>query len=78
MEQRANLKVLVKLGQSPNECCKFFNEVYGKDVVSRTRVSNGTNVLRVAVRKWRMTPGQEDLLPQRPTKHRKNKAAGAD
>ena len=36
MEQRINLKFLVKLGK--NECFKLLKEVYGKDVMSRPRV----------------------------------------
>lgn len=38
MEQRINLKFLVKLRKSPTECFKLLKEVYGKDVMSRARV----------------------------------------
>ena len=38
MEQRINLKFLVKLRKSPTECFKLLTEVYGEDVMSRPRV----------------------------------------
>ena len=38
MEHRINLKFLVKLRKSPNECFKLLKEVYEKDVMSRPRV----------------------------------------
>ncbi|VVC39540.1 Hypothetical protein CINCED_3A020937 [Cinara cedri] len=38
IEQRVNLKFLVKLKKSPTECLKMLSEVYGKDTMSRTRV----------------------------------------
>ena len=38
MEQRINLKFLVKLSKSPTECFKLLKEVYGKDVTSKPRV----------------------------------------
>lgn len=37
IEQRINLKFLVKLKKSPTECLKMLTEVYGKDTMSRTR-----------------------------------------
>ena len=38
MEQRINLKFLVKLRKTPTECFKLFKEVYSEDVVSRTQI----------------------------------------
>ena len=38
MEQRINLKFLVKLRKSPTECFKLLTEVYGEDEMSRPRV----------------------------------------
>ena len=38
MEQRVNLKLLVKLGKNPNECVKLLQEAYGEDAMSKTRV----------------------------------------
>ena len=38
MEQRINLKFLVKLRKSPTECFILLTEVYGEDVMSRPKV----------------------------------------
>ena len=38
MEQRINLKFLVKLRKGPTECFKLLKEFYGKDLMSRPRV----------------------------------------
>jgi len=38
IEQRINLKFLVKLKKIPTECLKFLKEVYGEDVMSRTQI----------------------------------------
>ncbi|XP_066951259.1 platelet binding protein GspB-like isoform X9 [Macrobrachium rosenbergii] len=38
MEQRINLKKLVKLGKGPTECLKLLKEAYGEDAMSRPRV----------------------------------------
>ena len=38
MEERINLKFLVKLRKSPTECFKLLKEVYGEDVMSRTQI----------------------------------------
>jgi len=38
MEQRINLKFLVKLNKRPTECLKLLKEVYGEDVMSRTQI----------------------------------------
>lgn len=38
MEQRINLKFLVKLGKGPTECLKLLQEAYGEDAMSRPRV----------------------------------------
>ena len=38
MDQRINLKFLVKLGKCPAECLKLLKEVYGEHVMSKTRV----------------------------------------
>ena len=54
MEQRINLKFLVMLRKTPTECFKLPKEVYGEGVMSRPKSSNDTNILRKAVRKWRM------------------------
>ena len=62
IEQRINLKFLVKLRKTPTECFKLVKEVYGEDVMSRTQ--NGTNILRKAARKWRMIPRRDDLPQQ--------------
>nr|CAH7719676.1 unnamed protein product [Callosobruchus chinensis] len=38
IEQRINLKFLVKLGKSPSECFQLLKEVLGDNCMSRTRV----------------------------------------
>ena len=38
MEQRINLKLLVKLKKGPTESLKLFIEVYGEDVMTRTQI----------------------------------------
>ena len=39
IEQRVNLKLLVKLKKkSPMECIKLLNDVYGDNLMSRSRV----------------------------------------
>jgi hypothetical protein len=38
IEQRVNLKFLVELRKSPTECLKMLTEMYGKEMMSRTRV----------------------------------------
>ena len=38
MEQRINLKFLVKLKKTPTECLKLLKEVYGEDMMSRTQI----------------------------------------
>ena len=38
VEQRINLKFLVRLGKTPIEALKLLQEVYGDDTMSRTRV----------------------------------------
>ena len=38
MDQRINLKFLVKLGKRPAECLKLLKEVYGEHVMSKTQV----------------------------------------
>nr|CAH7718403.1 unnamed protein product [Callosobruchus chinensis] len=38
IEQRINLKFLVKLGKSPSECFQLLKEVFGDNCMSRTRV----------------------------------------
>ena len=38
MEQRINLKFLVKLRKTPTECFKLLKEVYGEDVMSRMQI----------------------------------------
>ena len=38
VEQRINLKFLVRLGKSPTEALKLLQEVYGDDPLSRTHV----------------------------------------
>ena len=38
IEQRINLKFLVKLKKSPNECFQLLKEVFGDNCVSRTQV----------------------------------------
>ena len=36
-EQRANLKFLAKLGKTPSESFAMLQQVYGKEMMSRTR-----------------------------------------
>ena len=38
IEQRINLKFLVRLGKTPTEALKLLQEVYGNDTMSRTRL----------------------------------------
>ena len=38
VEQRINLKFLVRLGKTPTEALKLLQEVYGDDTMSRTRL----------------------------------------
>lgn len=38
IEQRVNLKFLVKLNKTPTECCAMLKEVYGEESLSRARV----------------------------------------
>ena len=38
MEQRINLKFLVKLGKGPTDCLKLLHEVYGEATMSRARL----------------------------------------
>ena len=38
VEQRINLKFLVRLGKTPTEAFKLLQEVYGDDIMSRTRL----------------------------------------
>ena len=38
VKQRINLKFLVRLGKTPAEALKLLQEVYGKDLMSRTRL----------------------------------------
>ena len=38
IEQRINLKFLVRLGKTPTEALKLLQEVYGDDTMSRTRL----------------------------------------
>ena len=38
MEQRMNLKFLVKLRKIPTECFKLLKEVYVEDMMSRTQI----------------------------------------
>ena len=40
VEQRINLKFLVRLGKTPTEALKLLQEVYGDDTMSRTRLNN--------------------------------------
>ena len=38
MEQRINLKFLVKLRKTPTECFKLLKEIYGENVMSRMQI----------------------------------------
>lgn len=38
IEQRTNLKFLVKLGKTPTESLQMLQQVYGSEALSRTRV----------------------------------------
>ena len=38
VEQRINLKFLVRLGKTPTEAVKLLQEVYGDDAMSKTRL----------------------------------------
>ena len=38
VEQRINLKFLVRLGKTPTEALKLLQEVHGDDTMSRTRL----------------------------------------
>ena len=38
LEQRTNLKFLVRLGKTPSECLELLQQVYGNNAMSRTRV----------------------------------------
>ncbi|KAJ8943442.1 hypothetical protein NQ318_015722 [Aromia moschata] len=57
MEQRVNLKFLVKLGKTFTEACAMLKEVYGNECLSRTqfkrfkkgREMTGQSALRTAL-----------------------------
>ena len=38
LEQRINLKFVVKLKKTPTECFKLLKKIYGEDVMSRTQI----------------------------------------
>ena len=38
VEQRTNLKFLVRLGKSPSEALRMLQEVYGQETISRSHV----------------------------------------
>ena len=42
VEQRINLKFLVRLGKTPTEALKLLQKVYGDDTMSRTCLCGGT------------------------------------
>ena len=52
IEQRINLKFLVRLGKTPTETFNFLQEVYGDATMSRTRIFG---------RKKRFREGREDV-----------------
>ena len=55
MEQRINLKFLVRLAKTPTEALKLLQEVYGDDTMSRTRPFEWHR--RFKERKWKMITG---------------------
>ena len=66
MEQRVNLKFLVKLGKKPTECLEMLQNVYGDDCEGdyfegTNQFSSGISVSKVAVRMLKMTRSQDDL-----------------
>jgi hypothetical protein len=68
IEQRINLKFLVKLKKSPTECFQMLKEVYGDNVMSRTRVLISTNGSWEVGRKWKKTNVRDALQHQKPKK----------
>ena len=57
-----NLKFLVRLGKTPTEAPKLFQEVYGYDTMSRTCLLSGTGGLKREGRRWKMITGVEGHL----------------
>ena len=53
VEQRINLKFLVRLGQTPTEALKLLQEVYGDDTMSRTHLFEWHK----RERRWKMITG---------------------
>ena len=55
VEQRINLKFLVRLEKTPTEALKLLQEVYGDDTMSRTCPLEGH--IRFKERRWKMVTG---------------------
>ena len=65
VEERINLKFLVKLRKSPTECFTLLKEVYGKDVMSRPRVFKWHKRFKSGREEVEDDPGQDGLPQQR-------------
>ena len=57
VEQRINLKFLVRLGKTPTEALKLLQEVSGDDTMSRPRLLSGTGGSKREERRWKMITG---------------------
>ena len=54
VEQRINLKFLVRLRKTPTEALKLLQEVYGDDTMPKTRFLSGTEGSKKKERRWKM------------------------
>ena len=57
VEQRINLKFLVRLRKTPAEALKLLQEVYGDDTMSRTRLFECHKRFKREERRWKMITG---------------------
>ena len=54
IEQKINLKFLVRLGKTPTKTFNLLQEVYGDATMSRTRIFEGTRGSEREERMWKM------------------------
>ena len=57
VEQRINLKFVVRLGKTPTEALKLLQEVYGDDTMLRTLFLRGTAGSKREERRWKVITG---------------------
>ena len=72
VEQRINLKFLVRLGKTPTKALKLLQEVYGDDAMSRTplfewhrRFKEGIEEVEDDYRSWRPSTSRTDKNVER-------------